>query len=381
MSYYHLSARLLSALMVQENRQTNTPRGLPYLPGSSLRGAVAAQYLRTGGRPGDDGFRNIFLEDPVSFPDLLPCKGSEQSVKPLPTTVLTCKRAPGFIRAGGHGFRDSLALHAAAEIQGHPLNAGVVCQNCQHELIPATGFWNGEVADPERFEPVLVYQPHTGIDRHTGAVAASNFYITQGIAGSCKGSDGELCRQYLAGGLFLDENQHEILSKIFSEPIFAGADRTRGMGEMQISLKKATPPELDLESWDNDFRKKLGQLTDKEIPSGLYFSLGFASHAIFVDRFLRPSLEVPLDLPGLTLVTAVIRKHRVRGWQSSWHLPKPEDTAIGRGSVYLFRYTGDELQGLKDLLKNLVICGAGLRRAEGFGRVTVSDPAHVQEVM
>lgn len=380
MKYYHLNARLLAPMMVQENRQSNAPSGLPYLPGSSLRGAAAGLYLRNGGSAEDAAFRAIFLDNPVCFPDLLPSHSPGQVSRPLPMTAASCKRSPGFVTDKGHGVSDSLAAFMAAELEGGPITGAFICTACTQDAKPFQGFWNGDLTGPQKNDPVLVYHRHTGIDRHTGTVASSIFYITQGIAENWKGSDDQYYPQYLSSGLFLSEDQFKILSDWLKETLFAGADRTRGMGEMAISLVEAQSPTFDLNAWNGSFQNKLSKLTSKA-PPGVYFSVGFASHAIMVDALLRPSLEIMLDFPDIVMDTRMIRQHTVRGWQASWQLPKPEDVTIGMGSVCLFRYTGNDFQGLNTYLNQLMVHGIGLRRSEGFGRIHVCDPFHIQEVI
>lgn len=381
MKYYRIRAKLASPLFVQENRQSNAARGLPYLPGSTLRGAIAAHHLRKGGKADDAAFRELFLDHPACFPNLLPSNLSDQVSLPLPMTACSCKRSPGFISPDDHGVGDALAAIVAARLEERPLADPFLCKTCQEDMKPFRGFWNGNTVAPEKFEPMMLYQRHTGIDRHTGTAASSIFYITQGIAESRKGSESTDHPQFLSGGTFLHENQIEILSGWLTGTIFAGADRTRGMGEMALTLKESVAPNFDLEDWDKGFRKKLASLTSKELPFGLYFSLGLDSHAILIDQFLRPSSEIMLDHPDIIRETQVIRQHSVRGWQSCHRLPKPEDTALSMGSVCLFRYTGKDLAGLAAYLKRLTIEGIGLRRAEGFGRITVCDPIHVKEVL
>lgn len=51
MKHFRLTARLLAPLAIQQDRQSNTSASLDYLPGSSLRGALAAPG-RPGGRHG-----------------------------------------------------------------------------------------------------------------------------------------------------------------------------------------------------------------------------------------------------------------------------------------------------------------------------------------
>ena len=67
----------------------------------------------------------------------------------------------------------------------------------------------------------------------------------------------------------------------------------------------------------------------------------------------------------------------VSGWHSGAHLPKEDDIAITKGSTFLFRYNGDNLEKLIKGLKTLEKEGIGLRRNEGFGRIVICDPYHL----
>jgi hypothetical protein len=51
------------------------------------------------------------------------------------------------------------------------------------------------------------------------------------------------------------------------------------------------------------------------------------------------------------------------------------------GSVFLFRYQGEDLEGLKAKLNLLLIEGIGLRAEEGLGRIAICDPLHTAEVI
>ncbi len=377
MTYYQLSAELRACLMVQGNRQSNTPQGLAYLPGSSLRGALAAHYLRTGGAPSDETFKCLFIEAPVCFPDLLPASTARADVWPLPATAGSCKRHSGFKPSGGHGVGDVLAALAVADLEGRP--SVQTCPVCQQDLKPLAGFWNADPAAPVLSQSMSIYQRHTGIDRHTGAVAQSIFYITQGMAAGQRDDTLNYQPQYLSGGLFLTPQQHTALEPLLTDTVFAGADRTRGLGEMALSLTPADMPSFDCAAWSERFIQKLRRLTHQPLPEGLWFSTGLLSPAILVDGFLRPSGELPLNFSDLVAVTRRIRRQVVRGWHSAWQLPKPEDPAVAPGGVYLWRYTGKDTEGLQRYLETLAISGIGLRRAEGFGRIGVCDPLHIQE--
>jgi CRISPR-associated protein Csx10 len=381
MTYFTLTAELQSPLFIQENRQSNAAKGLRYLPGSSLRGAFAANYLRQGGTPDDMAFKKIFLDSPVQFPNMLPSVLPDNISKPLPLTAHSCKRNGGFKTQDGHGVTDALAAYVAAEIEEKPVKDVFQCQVCHQDMKPMSGFWNNQVESPAASEPVKIYQRHTGIDRLTGTVAPSIYYITQGVAESVKQIDGTYNSQFLTGGIYLDDEQIAILSDWCNNSIFAGADRTRGMGEMLVELKETDNPGFTLIEWDNAFRQKIGSFTSRPIPCGIYVSICLTSHAIFVDRFLRPSPELVMSFPDMEPVLRIIHDRPIFGWQTSWGLPKPVDIGIDMGSVYLFQYHGDTIDDLENFLTQLIRQGVGLRKPEGFGQIQVCDPLHIQEVI
>lgn len=379
MTYYELTAELLAPLLIQENRQSSVSSGLTYLPGSSLRGALASTYLRRGGAPEDSAFKMLFLDNPVAFPDLLPTTEFIHSW-PIPTTAYSCKRVSGFKSEGKHGVGDALASVVVKTIAS-PVIINNLCGTCSQDVKPYHGFWNGDVTQPRSYHPVMIYQRHTGIDRHTGTVASSIFFITQGMADSQKATDEQHHPQYLTGGVYLTEDQFKEVKELTEDSLFVGADRTRGMGELKISLKPGTAPNFDIKSWSQGFVQKMLQLNPAIGQPGRYFSIGLISHTILVDEFLRPSFELTLDFQGIHSVAKVIHETYIRGWQSSWRLPKVEDVALERGSVFVFRYDGSDFDGLAAYLGKLVIEGIGLRREEGFGQIRVCDPLHYQEVI
>jgi CRISPR-associated protein Csx10 len=276
---------------------------------------------------------------------------------------------------------DALAAYVAAEIEGKPVKDVFECRVCHQDMKPISGFWNNQVESPAISEPVKIYQRHTGINRLTGTAAPSIYYITQGIAETFKQIDGTYRSQVLTGEIHLDDEQTAILYDWCNDSIFAGADRTRGMGELLLELKKNDNPGFNLIEWDKEFRKKIGSFTSRPIPSGTYLSIGLTSHAIFVDRFLRPSPELEVPFSDIKPVLRFIHDRPVFGWQTSWGLPKPVDLGIEMGGVYLFQYHGDTIDDLENFLTQLIQQGVGLRKPEGFGQIQVCDPLHIQEVI
>jgi CRISPR-associated protein Csx10 len=384
MNFFRLTATLKAPLIIQCDRQSNVPAGLPYIPGSSWRGALAAAYLRQGGSTEDDNFRTLFGEEPISFPFLYPSKQSKTISRVLPLTAHSCKREGGFLGEGHHGVLDTLAVNAGNRLLGRMSDADLwLCPGCGQDIKPFQGFWNADETNPLTYEVCMIFDRHTGIDRVTGTVAQGIFYTSQAVADFQKDSaTGDFQPQYFTGGMFLDREQYALLSStLSSHTLFIGADRTRGFGEVDLILEEHFPFEFDLFQWNSAFQAKFFNIFGQKLPAGLYFSLKLESPAICVDKFLRPVGDLDLVFPGLETVLTVGKQHIIRGWQSSWGLPKPDDLALSPGSVFLLRYQGEDLDGLKDFMNRIMVSGIGLRRAEGFGKVSFCEPIHLKEVI
>jgi CRISPR-associated protein Csx10 len=382
--YYRIIGILRAPLMIQRDRQSNASMGMNYLPGSALRGALAAIFFRLGGGPEDKDFRYLFLEHPPCFPNLFPADDPDTISQTLPQTAMSCKRVPGFRGDGGHGVQDHLASMTFTRLSQQTVSKDFsVCQGCGNDLKPFSGVWNGDIGSPRKCDSTMIYQRHTGIDRATGTVAPTIFFTTQAIADfHGDPATGTVQPQYLSGGLFLDDEHVSILRPLFErQPLFVGAERTRGFGELDLSIKEAPSPVFNLVLWDKAFKEKFKNITGKELAPGIYFSLKFESHTIIVDPFLRPVSEITFSFPGIELLLKVSKAQTIRGWQSSWGLPKPDDIGVSAGSVFLLRYRGGDQGGLVTFLNGLVTQGIGLRREEGFGRVSVCDSLHIVEVI
>lgn len=373
-------ARALSPVVINEQRQSSNNVSLDYIPGSTLRGALASAYLRRG-NPEDDAFKALFLGD-AAIPDLLPTDSVEAPSRVLPLTAFSCKRNPGFrsrLVAGsepGHGVRDMLALLAvgrlgtAAEAGGVEASADWDCV-CRQELKPFAGYWNGDLKAPALFRAEKSYNRFTGVDRLTRTVAQSIFYTSQSLDdyNDAGGSDPS---RYFCGTARVDAAGYASLAGLAAEPLFVGSDRTRGYGELELALSEIPPAVPDYEAWDRDFRGLLGASAG----TGFYFSVTLASHAILLDRFLRPSAQLDTGIDGCEEIMRLVKGVQVRGWSAAWGLPKPDDAGLRKGSTFLLRYQGSDSAGLMEQLERLRREGVGVRKEEGFGSVIIDDPIH-----
>ncbi|MCP5109100.1 MAG: hypothetical protein GY950_37305, partial [bacterium] len=344
---------------------------------------------------------SLFIEEPVSFPDLLPIDKEHSLSRVIPHSSLSCKRERGFSRfdkegekqpgraktGTPHGVTDRLAINAVShKMKALPGADELLCPQCKQEMKPLTGFWNADSAAPRRIQPAMFFRRHTGIDRVSGTVAHSMYYISQAIPDFYKPEDSETYKpRYLVGGTYMTGRQLERLKPLMADTLFAGADRTSGMGELAVSITEEPAPTFNLEEWNRAFKEKLARCSKQANPDAhiedlmkpTYFSITLESHALLVDRFLRPTADLRPDFQGIEAVARIVKAHTARGWQSAWGLPKPDDTGLEMGSVFLFSYHGTELKELNRFLEKLSVTGIGLRKEEGFGRIQVCDPFHL----
>ncbi len=389
MKYYKIAAKLLSPIMIQENRQSNNPKSLSYIPGSTLRGALAMHYLRSIGSSNDEVFNALFVSGSIKYPNLYPSNEQELIVsKILPLTAVSCKNVDGFQRDAdedkiGHGVNDSLVDKLTKRLDQ---NASVpTCKKCNQSLKAFSGFWSNSVKNPRKIETVLLFTRHTGIDRNTGTVAPNIFFTNQVIADlqkvpikENKDDDKEYYTQQFNGCTYLSEEQHALLQNLSAKTIFLGRNRSRGLGEVELSIQATEETSFDLPRWNSSLREKCKKLTNLDIPEGIYFSIGLESHAILQDTFLRPIYDVNLDFLNILPVLRVTKTQIIKGWNNAWKLAKSDDVAIAMGSVFLFKYVGNDIPGLTGYLENLKRNGIGLRTEEGFGQISVCNPFHTE---
>jgi CRISPR-associated protein Csx10 len=123
-----------------------------------------------------------------------------------------------------------------------------------------------------------------------------------------------------------------------------------------------------------------------ELPSGFYFAVTCCSDLILRTCDLRYSTRLNAEILAAHLALADPEKlklvyhhastEKIGGWNALWRLPKPVKLAIGKGSVFLFAYTGDSQNLLIQQLYALEQQGIGNRKSEGFGWVSISDAFH-----
>lgn len=411
MKRYLLEATLMAPLVVRRDRQSERSEGVTSVSGTLVRGALAQAYLQRSGRP-DDAFHRLFLDEAsCRFGPLDPATCS------LPLTALSCKRHPGF-HPKGHGVVDQLWARIGLALAGpgdHMTNWRR-CRICPNDLKNFGGFWEpreGGGATPQALRHLV--DVHVGIDRACHTAAEAIFYALEAIDPVTDESD-EKSRRHnvptvLRGWILADDDGHRILCDLLTRTrgeVTFGHARTRGYGRVLLKLTKS--PAVVTETWDVWSAELIQFLAGKpfgvaELDAGrdFLFGLSFPAGAVLVDELLRYTLDpadmvswlAPLPAPDdirrvaervgrsvdggeLRCVAAVTKHERVRGWNAAHGLPRQDEWAVSRGSVYAYWFRGDASQraALKARLKRLQDDGVGARRNEGFGDVRVSDDFH-----
>jgi CRISPR-associated protein Csx10 len=399
MKRYRIKASLESPLVIRRERQSQRSEGAQSISGTLLRGALARAYLQNHGEV-DATFQLLFLnENACRFGPLDPAE------RVFPLTANSCKRVPGFTEDDRHGMVDLLPALLQRRLSGHTW-PHECCRSCKQELKAHSGFWEMKADRPT--EPGRRWRrsmaAHVGIDRHTQTAAESILFNLPAVEPEPP-TDGQAV--FLTGWLDTEEDSLQALRKLLAKDniLRVGHARTRGYGRVRLTIaEEVTTASGDWDGWS----KAMLSITAPRLPERdryFLFTLSLPTGAVLVDHLLRYTLDPagmvawlpalpPADATLLTFdtegkemdggrlwcVTAMAHHERLRGWNAAHGLPRLDEWAVSRGSVYAYLYRGDDhgRASLQDRLRQLQREGIGARRNEGFGRVLICDDFHTR---
>ncbi|HEY7067236.1 MAG TPA: CRISPR-associated RAMP protein Csx10 [Chloroflexota bacterium] len=386
---------------------------LDYVPGSRLRGAVAAVLLGEGACPPahrDETGRCAAADCPLGalfggpapaiFADCLPADAGEV----LPATAASCAHAPGFrTQPGpgrGHGVFDTLIDRAFWEmLQPAGLLYAPRCPEpgCQSRVDRQAGYY-GRGASGGTRSYVAAHVPlqtlaRAAVDRRSGVAAASSAHVVPVVAEAAPDGRGGVRATAFRGEVAVpDDANGALLADALGRIDRLGGGLSRGLGAVRVDATAAPPrpPVAErLEVFTRAVSVRRGQyarLAPLSAASleGSYLSLDLRSDALLRQGGWEPTAVLDADMlraaasvadPSLALVRAYAQPGWRSGWNAAWGLPRPTELVATRGSCYLFR-TSDPT-AWTEALETLEATGVGQRTAEGYGQVRVCDPFHL----
>lgn len=410
-----LNLTAISPLAIRSDHAPGGAESTSYISGTTLTGSLATVYRLY--HPDDtEHFQQLFLNGEVHYPNLYPAtfnnkeiqNASDFPVYPLPKTAQTCKRFPGFrhiiddeeVDDERHGVRDSLldwAMFALGSKAGKPIDNAVLltplykhkeCPHCHKPMDHINGYYRRSKDGYMMLASVdRRLQTHTGINRDTGTVQEGILYNRQVF--------GEHMRFW--GGVKLPGHLTSAFEQFIAEIgqtglVRVGTGRTRGLGKVHLDVAPLKDEQFNsfkyrLMKFDDMLRGQSKASDFKPDLAPFYFTLTLHAPVILCDDLLRYrgaiNNEVLAKLLGLPdynfeMLYQSASVRRVTSWNELWGTPRMNEYAIDTGSVFLFAFTAKPEDVLLEALFKLEEEGIGRRTAEGFGRVCISDPFHLE---
>lgn len=434
MKRYYLRVRVKSPVSISghENRDGQTTPTLDYIPGSTLRGALAWHWLRRDPSLRDNAtFKRLLDAGLFRCGALLPDSNLAYSKTGLgqviPATARTCKKHPGFSTDPDiqgeipHGVRDSLValVEEEALARWHVSDPGkaeadmqglLVFESCAHcggamDRFPGYFEWTrtGATGHPSYWRPKLSKRMITrsAILPQLESTAPNNLYSREVL------EEG----QHLAGWLFVDESIEPWMQSTFGdgvgggivgdrEIVSVGAARTAGLGQVEVIDCRSDPGiwTRQFGTFDDRVAAFANHISPKIRQTWSLVPIALLSDTILLDSHLRTLSVLTADvlaaysnldarlagtraipLPdGLELFVAVARTRRIAGWNtgSGGRRPRSDDWAVAAGSIFVLAAKAGQEVELLQLCKWLEENGIGERREDGFGQVVVAHPLH-----
>jgi len=420
---------VISPLAVRLDHAASRTVSSEYIPGNTLLGSLATLH-RVLRPEKTKEFERFFLHGEVLYSNLYASTPKSREIEwiaqgpvyPIPKTAESCKRHKGFLPAkdedsDGHGVRDNLVDWAVFKLgeaysshdrlkalQDHKRCKFSGCGEPMHHF---GSYYRHTTINAEKLVQTKNssrLQTHTGIDRESGTVREGILYNREVFEEGSK-FWGEIC---LPDDRKLTESFTSFLQTANDSNLLRlGTGRTRGMGKVKLAFKPADQANDSYENFANRVRKldglihkrlmdTMGKDVAEKFENVFFFTLTLHSPVILADEFLRYRSRIDVEVLyelfdiaydkeneqtnvyNLGSVYSNFSNRRITGWQELWGTPRTNEYAIETGSVFLFQCDKGRSNDVLDTLFNLEEQGIGNRRAEGFGRVCVSDPFHLR---
>jgi CRISPR-associated protein Csx10 len=371
-----------------------------YIPGSVIRGAIAAQILRLSGHQSTNlaenggDFQTLFLSDtPGIFQNAYPVNPEINrridGIWVLPATALSSKTKEGFKIADGNGVFDTLIDRFCAEGYGHLYDP--ICPNDGGRVEPYTGFYckvGGNYYSHSVSKRLLT---RVGINRRRGTAEEQILYSIE-VLNESQHKKQKPIRYY--GSVIVPDSLVDSFCQFINnrrEDFRLGGSASRGLGKVEITAKilESKPQiKMRIKQFNTKLEERWGKWKifgnpNRELPSDrTYFTIDLQSDAILTEHWRRTTVISPEMLcqfagvtdPSLQLHSAYSSYDYRSGWNTAWGLMKDVELITNKGGVYLFSTTQQD--NWVKIVEELEFAGVGERTCEGFGQIQICNEFH-----
>ncbi|MEG4505008.1 CRISPR-associated RAMP protein Csx10 [Microcoleus sp. F6_B4] len=413
MQRIELEIKVLSPLAIARQKPGGSiSEAVDYIPGTVIRGAVAAQILDlSNGRSTDltdngGDFQALFLsENPAIFQNAYPAliingklisKDRFEENGVLPATALSSKNKPGFKRKDKdpekNGVFDTLIDRFCAEGYGYPYDPN--CPKDGGRVDPAgISFYckfNKKYHSLSANKRLLT---RVGINRRRSTSEEEILYSLEVLNESQEKKQNPV---YYRGAILVEEDLAESLRDFIQQRhqnFRLGGSTSRGLGKVEITTKQPVSAKIAVEQKLTKFTNSIQDRWQKWGVFGVplkelsgdrtYFTLDLQSDAILTENWRRTTVIsekmlqqfTQVEDPSLKLEAAYSSYDYLSGWNAAWGLMKDVELITNKGSVYLFSTTQREIWD--NVLGELEVRGVGDRTCEGFGQIQICNQFHL----
>jgi len=408
MQRIELEIKALSPLAIARHKPGGSiSESVEYIPGTVIRGAVAAKILNESGHQFSDltenggDFQALFLsENPVIFQNAYPAlvingniinRAKIEDNGVLPTTALTSKNLPGFTPKN-NGIFDSLIDRFCAEGYGYPYDP-----NCPKDggRVDSTDIsfyckFKNKYHSLKTNKRLLT---RVGINRRRAASEEEILYSVQVLNESQEKKQQPVCYRC---AILLEDDLAESLRNFIqlrNQNFRLGGSTSRGLGKVEITTKEPVSAKIDVDQKITKFSNSLQDRWQKWGVFGVplkdlsgdrtYFTLDLQSDAILTENWRRTTVIsekmlqqfAKVEDSSLKLEAAYSSYDYLSGWNAAWGLMKDVELITNKGSVYLFSTNQREIWD--NVLGDLEVRGVGARTCEGFGQIQICNQFHL----
>ncbi len=376
---------------------------LGYLTGTVIRGGLASNWL-TGRRYEDldpaeqQQFRRLFLSDEVRFGHAWPVyqpaeSAAEHQTLIVPRTAWTPKDNSGWCsdedkKKQGAGVRDALVV--LLNETSPDWEEWQDWDRLGQDFVSESGRRWSSIALRRRLisRTALLHNDEGLSPRMRGVAAAGQLFQLEAL------ETGQSFRGVIDGPADLMAALQQ--SGLQSDTILSiGQARSRGLGQVRLRLEGA--PQAGVRSVDS-LKPAVHAFTQRvsrhrtDATDWYYLPVTLESDLILRDHYLLPSssghpaetlaryLPCSDALLGAMQLHAAFQSTRwIGGWDTLRCLPRSPQLAVQQGSVWVYRVSAAQLDDALNWWLQAETAGLGERRNEGFGRVRLLHPLHMED--